>query len=144
MNVFVGPVAPDCVLAWTEWAHAVLDDLRNDPRTGACLSAGVLDDIEGYVAEWERITGRSDDAFRWQGEVHPDHLEYFTNALYNLDVHLAADGQPGTAMALPPEGRQFHLVLVRALLTALADGSSARAAFADQMRSSWPTAAEAD
>jgi hypothetical protein len=32
---------------------------------------------------------------------------------------------------------------VRALLTALANESSTRAAYADQIRASWPTAAEA-
>ena len=143
MRLYVGPVAPDSVVAWAEWAHTVLDDLRHDCRAGACLSARVLDDIEAYVAEWERTTGNSGGAFRWQSDVHPDHLEYLTNALYNLDLRLAADGEPSAAAALSVEGRLFHLVLVRALLTALAGESPTHAAFVDQMRASWPTAAEA-
>ncbi|HEX2273497.1 MAG TPA: hypothetical protein VHG90_06470 [Acidimicrobiales bacterium] len=142
MRLYVGPVPRDGVVAWAEWAHSVLDDVRNDPRAGACLSARVLDDIEAYVAEWERTTGLSDDAFRWQSDVHPDDLEYLTNALYNLDLRLAADGDPSRKVALSAEGRVFHLVLVRALLTALAHESPSHAAFVDQIRTSWPTAAE--
>ena len=143
MRLYVGPVAPDSVLAWAQWVHDVLDHLRNDLRSGACLSARVLDDIEAYVAEWERTTGGSDGAFRWQSEVGADDLEYLTNALYHLDLRLAADGEPGRTVTLSPAGHLFHLVLVRALLTALADESPTRAAFVDQIRASWPTAAEA-
>jgi hypothetical protein len=138
MKVFVGPVARESVLAWAEWAHGVIDDLRNDPRAGACLSARVLED---YVAEWEGTTGRSDGTFRWNSEVHAEDLEYLTNALYNLDLRLAADDRSRTG-ALPVEGRLFHLVLVRALLSTLALEGSTHAAFADQMQAAWPTAAE--
>ncbi len=143
MRLYVGPVAPNSVQAWAEWAHSVLDDLRRDCRAGASLSARVLDDIEAYVADWERMSGRSGAAFRWQSEVHPDDLEYLTNALYNLDLRLAADGEPSGTVALSPEGRLFHLVLVRDLLTALAGEGPTHAAFADQIRTSWPTAAQA-
>lgn len=142
VKLYLGPVGPDSVSAWAEWAHSVLRDLRRDPRAGACLSARVLDDIEAYVAKWERTTGQSDDAFGWQSEVHPDHIEYLTNAFYNLDLRLAADGEAGRA-DLPAEGRVFHLALVRALLTALTHESPTHAAFVDGIRASWPTAAEA-
>jgi hypothetical protein len=143
MRLYVGPVAPDSVLVWAEWAHTVLEDLRHDSRAGTCLSARVLDDIEAYVAEWERTGGRSDGTFLWQSEVHPDDLEYLTNALYNLDLRVATDGDASTSVALPPAGRVFHLVLVRALLSTLAVVSPTHAAFADQMQASWPTAVEA-
>jgi hypothetical protein len=143
MNLYLGPVARDSVLAWAEWAHGVLDDLRKDPRAGACLSARVLDDLEEYVAEWERTTGQSDGTFCWHSEVHPDHLEYLTNALYNLDCRLAADGDRSSSSMTPPaEGRLFHLVLVRALLSSLALESPTRAAFVDNIGAAWPTAAE--
>jgi hypothetical protein len=142
MRLYVGPVAPDSVVAWVEWARGVLDDLRNDPRTSAWLCTA-LDDIEAYVGEWERGTGGSDGAFRWQSEVPAEDLEYLTNALYNLDLHLAADGEPGGRVALAGEGRDFHLVLVQALLAALSHESPTHAAFVDQIRASWPTAAAA-
>ena len=143
MRLYLGPVAPDGVLAWTTWAREVIDDLRNDPRAGVCLSDRVLEDIKGYVAEWERTTARSDGSFRWQCELPPEDLEYLSNAFYNLDLHLRSNGRGGSGSALPAEGRAFHLVLVRALLSALALESPTHAAFVDQMQGSWPSAVEA-
>jgi hypothetical protein len=80
-----------------------------------------------------------DEAFRWHTEIDTDELEYLLCALFRLDARLSAEAQRRRPC---DEGRLFYLVLVRALLHALETGSPGRAAFADQLRSAWPSAAD--
>ena len=77
-------------------------------------------------------------SFRWHGEIDPDELEHLIHALFTLDAQLS-DGAYGQSAA-SGRARDFYLVLVRALLHALEMDSPGRAAFADQLRSSWPIA----
>lgn len=134
VRVCVGPVAPTSAEAWIGWAGEMIEALRRQPETAVKLPAQVLDDVAAYVESWAGAN-RPGDLFRWQVDVDPDELEYLTNALYNLDLRLADE-------AAPAEARAFHLVLVQALLFALAQESPSRAAFVEQLRPSWPVAAE--
>ncbi len=93
----------------------------------------MLADVDDYLHEWDFRTS-DDKPFHWHVEVDADELEFVTTALFHLDPHLPS---------VPPEGRVFHLVLVQALLHALELDSPTRAAFADQMRWSWPIATAA-
>jgi hypothetical protein len=79
----------------------------------------------------------------WQVDVDPDELEYLVHAIFSLDIELSDEGGQVEGPGAPTEGRTFHLVLVRALLHALETESPSRAEFVDQLRSSWPAAAEA-
>ena len=135
VRVCVGPVAPTSAEAWIGWAREMIETLRRQPGTAVKLPAEVLDDVASYVESWAGAN-RPGDVFRWQVDVDPDELEYLTNALYNLDLRLADE-------AAPAEARAFHIVLVQALLFALAQESPSRAAFVQQLRPSWPVAAEA-
>jgi hypothetical protein len=94
--------------------------------------------VDSYVASWAGATLSRGDVFRWEVEVHPDELEYLTNALYHVDVRLAEAARLCPWTAEPPEARAFHVVLVRALLFALAQEGPSRAAFVDQLRPAWP------
>ena len=134
VRVCVGPVAPTSAEAWIGWAREMIGALRRHPETAVKLPAEVLDDVAAYVESWAGANRRG-DVFQWQVDVDPDELEYLTNALYNLDLRLADE-------AAPAEARAFHLVLVQALLFALARESPSRAAFVEQLRPSWPVAAE--
>lgn len=143
MRLDVGPVAPASAVAWIDWVDEVLGELRNEPPTTVSLPAAVFDDIGGYLEQWMPRTRIPDKPFRWHAEIDPDKLEYLVHALFNLDTRLLADAQRGERPGSPEEGRLFYLVLVRALLHALEAESPARAAFVDQLRSSWPSAAVA-
>lgn len=142
MMLDVGPVAPASALVWIEWAHKILRQLRNEPVSAVSLPAPMLDHIDVYLDEWERTTVDSGATFRWRVEIDPDELEYLTNAVYSIEIQLSATSWPGEGT--PAEGRDFHLVLVRALLHALTLESPPRAAFANQLRSSWYSSAEAE
>jgi hypothetical protein len=81
--------------------------------------------------------------FRWHAEVDPDQLKYVIHGLLRLDAQLAAEVEDGRRPAAPDEGREFYLVLVRDLLFALEMEETGGAAFVDQLRCFWPSAAEA-
>ena len=138
MRLDVGPVAPASAVAWIDWADEVFGELRNEPPTRASLPAAVLDEIGGYLEQWMPRT--VDEPFRWHAEIDPDKLEYLVHALFSLDTRLFSGARRGDRPGFPEEGRLFYLVLVRALLHALEEESPARAAFVDQLRSSWPSA----
>lgn len=140
MRIDVGPVAPSSAAAWIDWADEVFEELRNEPPTRVSLPAAVFDDLGGYLEQWMPRARIVDRPFRWRAEIDPDKLEYLVHALFNLDTRLLAEAQRGERPSSPEEGRLFYLVLVRALLHALEVESPGRAAFVDQLRSSWPSA----
>ena len=143
MKVSVGPVAPTSAEAWIRWAGEMIADLRGQSESAVKLPAHVLDDVAAYVECWAGQS-RAGDVFQWQVDVDPDELEYLTNALYNLDVRLADEARRAPERTAPAEARAFHQMLVQALLFALAQVGPSRAAFVDQLRPSWPVAAEAN
>ena len=139
----MGPVAPASADAWIGWAQELLRTLHQEPRATGILPPEVLDEVASYVDEWAATCRRGADRFHWQVDVRPEQLEYLTNALYNLDTKLADVAGWFPNRTMPAEGRAFHLILVQALLFALAQDSPGRAAFAEQLRESWPVAADA-
>jgi hypothetical protein len=129
-------------MAWTEWADELVGELRSEPPSNASLPATVMEDLGRYVRRWKPPKGGG-DTWRWLAETDPDELEYLVHALFRVDVRLSAEVLRGERADAPHTGRAFYLVLVRALLHALEMESPARAAFVDQLRSSWPIAAQA-
>ncbi len=91
--------------------------------------------------QWSGVAGQT---FRWHAEINADELEYLVHAFFSLDARCIAEAQRGERARAPVEGRTFYLVLVGALLHALETEGPARAAFADRLRSFWPTAVEAN
>ena len=137
----VGPVAPASAVAWMEWAEQICAELRDGPPSRTTFSAEALDGIEGYFERWMPQAHVLDQAFRWRAKIDPDELEYLLCTLFRLDARL--DARQGQRRPAYDEGRVFFLVLVRALLHSLETESPGRAAFADQLRAAWPSAAEA-
>lgn len=138
----VGPVPPASAVAWMDWAAQTFAEFRRCPPPRTRFSAEALDGIECYFQQWEPLTHILDEAFRWQTEIDPDELEYLLCALFRLDEQPSGDARRGERRPAYDEGRLFFLVLVRALLHALETESPGRAAFADQLRTAWPSAAE--
>ena len=139
----VGPVAPASAVAWMEWADEALERLSSRGASGASPSLSVFVDVASYLQRWMPWTGGLPRTLRWQADVDPDELEYLVHALFNLDRQLSSEVGAGVPNA-PKESRTFYLMLVRALLHAIESQSPGRAAFVDQLRSSWPIAAEAN
>ena len=143
MRLEVGPVEPASAAAWLEWADEILGELRRGAETGTPLSAEVVDDLRHHLEQWRPEIGSPQATFRWRGEIDCEQLEYLVHGLFTLDVQLSSELQDGDRAAVPDEARDFYLVLIRALLHALELESPGRAAFADQLRSSWPIAVAA-
>jgi len=115
----------------------MIAEMRRQPESAVTLAGQVLDDVSLSVDAWAgaKCTG---DVFSWLVDVDPDEFEYLTNALYNLDLRRADEA----GRAAPAEAPAFHLMLVRALLFALAQDGPSRSAFVEQLRPSWPVAAD--
>lgn len=142
MRVDVGPVARASAVAWISWADEVCRDLRNDPSTGFSCPP-LLFGPGGYLAQWKSSHRTAEGTFRWHVDVDPDELEYLVHGLLRLDAQLAVEVEDGRQSPAPDEGREFYLVLVRDLLYALEMEGIGRAAFVDQLRCCWLSAAEA-
>jgi len=140
----VGPVAPASAVAWLGWADEVYGDFASCPASALLASTGLAVDVVSYLHRWMAHAAAVDNIYRWQAEVDPDELEYLVHAFCSLDAQMSGDGVVGELPPLPEEGRAFYLVLVGALLHALETESRSRAAFVDQLRSCWPSAAEAN
>lgn len=138
----MGPVEPASATAWIQWAGATLAELRLSSGTGASLPVEVVDELRHYVEQWRRESRSTRGSFRWHGEIDPEELEHLVHAFFTLDGQLSPEIHAERSTA-KDRGRDFYLVLVRALLHALETESPGRAAFADQLRSSWPIAAAA-
>ncbi len=143
MRLHVGPVSRTSALRWVEWAETVLGECPDGLAGAGDLPDGGPPEFDRYLQDWRRMACDGSAAFQWQAEVDPDALAYFTHALYNLDRRLSAQVERGEREAGPTEAHAFNLILVRALLDALAHESPCRAAFAEELRSSWPSAVEA-
>ena len=139
MKLDVGPVAPASAVVWMKWVDVVCADLDSAPPSPTSPSTAGFVEAVSCLERWMPRTGGLRGTVRWQPDVDPDELEYLAHAFFKLDTQLSDE----VASPAPPEGRAFYLVLVRALLHALETESPSRAAFVDQLRSSWPTAAEA-
>ena len=143
MRLDVGPVAPASAAAWLAWADDVRGGLRHDPAEGSSYLP-MLFGAGGYLDQWKRPDHWAGGAFRWQADVDPDELEYLVHGFLRLDAQLSIDRVDGAQPPVPCEGREFYLVLVRDLLHALEMEGRGRAAFVDQLRCCWPSAAEAN
>lgn len=140
VRVDVGPVAGASAIAWITWAGDVCRDLRDDPAACPPLLLGP----GGYLAQWKCPGHSAGGTFRWHADVDPDELEYLIHGLLRLDAQLAAEVEDGGQFPAPDDGREFYLVLVRDMLYALEMEGMGRAAFVDQLRCCWPSAAEAN
>jgi hypothetical protein len=136
----VGPVARSSAVAWIAWADDVCGDLRDDPSSRWAWPP-LLFGADGYLQQWKRSDLSAGRTFRWHGDVDADQLEYLIHGLLRLDGQLAVEVEDGAQPPAPEEAREFYLVLVRDLLYALEMEGTGRAAFVDQLRSGWPTAA---
>ena len=115
MQVDVGPVSRASARAWIAYATETVTELRNRPDVD--LVAGALDAFVALLDEWRSIAER-DEPFRWVREAPPEQVQYLVNALYWTGTIVQREASAGRARLRPPEADEFHVVLVKAALTA--------------------------
>ena len=143
MRVELGPIAPVNAVAWLTWVRDALDEPDPASDRGDDHADDVLAHVRGYLEQCRSRNVAADETLRLNMDIEPDELEYLVHAFHTLDARLLSDLRGDDGQCVPDEGRRFHVVLVRDLLRALEGVDPSRAAFADQLRSSWPSGAEA-
>jgi hypothetical protein len=138
MRVQIGPVESEGVLAWVAYAREVLATLgSSNPGPQGSLDASVLDAFQGLLTEWHD-TAKGSSEFVWIADLDPEQTEFLTHAFHNVAVGLAATAEARGHPAAPPESESFYQALVDSVLWALQSQDGVSAAFAEEMRASWP------
>ena len=120
MHVDVGPVPSVSVLAWLNYAKAVLTHDENAPAPGDDIPPDATGSFVDLIAEWYEAASR-DPEFHWQADVSSEVAEYLVLAFYRIVQRLAKAAEARGTELSPPEGHVFYLALVHGLLDALAE-----------------------
>lgn len=137
MHVVVGPVASASVLAWANYAQAVLSNDPIAPTPVEDIPADATGSLLGYITEWQDAARRQ-PVFLWESDVPSEVAEYLVLAFYRVVQRLAKAAEARGGRMAPPEGETFYVMLVHGLLDALASEGPAAAEFSDHLRSFWP------
>lgn len=125
------------VLAWLEYAGAVLLHNGVAPPLGEDIPADATQSFMGYIAEWYEAAERTTE-FHWESDVPSEVAEYLVLAFYRIVQRLAEAAEVRGARLAPPEAQTFYVMLVHGLLDALANEGPGAAEFSEDLRSFWP------
>jgi hypothetical protein len=139
MHVQVGPLPSEGVSLWIAYARTVLGQLQAGTSPGGPipLEPAVVDAFEQFLDDWDR-TARRGPEFVWIAEVDPEQIEFLAYAFHNVATRLAAAAETRGYPLAPPEGEEFYLALVTSFLDALEQEGKVTAAFAEEIRGTWP------
>jgi hypothetical protein len=101
------------------------------------LAPEVIEGFAGFLAEWEAVA-RSSETFLWETEVDPEQIEFLALALFKIAVSLDADPPAELAAGRPTAADPFYQAFVLAFLDAMRAENKSLAAYAEELRSSWP------
>lgn len=139
VQVEIGPVGGDSVLAWVSYARHVLDHVSRVPGIG--LVPEDLARLGSLVDEWES-TARPGQTFHWLARRETEEVEFLLKALLEVGNVTEAEHAAGRLDLRPPEADEFHLTLVRQMLAELAAEGPSCAQFAESLREQWGVAAQ--
>lgn len=139
VQVEIGPVGGDSVLAWVGYARRVLDHVSR--LQGISLGPEDFARLEALVDEWES-TARPGQTFHWLARRDTEEVEFLLKALLEVGNVTEDEHAAGRLDLRPPEADEFHLTLVRQMLTELAAEGESCAQFAESLREQWGVAAQ--
>jgi hypothetical protein len=139
VQVEIGPVGGDSVLAWVDYARVVLDHYTG--RIGSPLPDEDLDRLRGLVDGWA-AAARPGEPFRWTDRRDIEEVEFLIRGLLSLGNAVERDHPTGGVPLRPAAADEFHLTLVRQMLTQLAAEGPSCAQFAEALREEWGVAAQ--
>ncbi len=139
VKIEIGPVARASALAWLDYGTDAIADLRRvAPKT---LSPSAIDGFESLIAAW-RVAAERPGPFHWETDEAPERVEFLMKALYQAGLEIE-DGTAHRDMKLRPAAAdEFHIVLVRQVLSTLAQEGRSNAEFVESLRNDWLIARE--
>jgi hypothetical protein len=138
VRVHVGPIPSEGVREWIAFARELLANREAaDAPDALRLSDEVMAGFLGFLDEWEAIA-RSSDAFLWETEVDPEQIEFLAHALYKIAASFAEQYAASDLTITPAGGALFYRSFVNAFLDAMSAESRSLAAYAEELRSTWP------
>lgn len=138
MQVEIGPVGGDSVLAWTSYAREVLDHYSG--LAASPLPDEDLDRLRQLVDAWE-VGARPGEPFRWSAQRETEEVEFLVKGFLALGTAVERDHEATGVPLRPAEADEFHLTLVRQMLAELAAEGPSCAQFAEALRQEWGLAA---
>jgi hypothetical protein len=99
------------------------------------VDPSVLEGFLGFLDEWEALADAS-PTFLWETDVDPEQIEFLALALFKIASSLEVADQGPTGA--PLDGELFYRSFVTAFLDAMEAESRSLAAYAEELRSSWP------
>jgi len=95
----------------------------------------VLQGFLGFLDEWESIAERA-STFLWETDVDAEQIEFLALALFKIASSLDTPARGSSGAPLP--GELFYRSFVNAFLDAMSAENRSLAAYAEELRSSWP------
>lgn len=138
MRVHVGPIPARSALLWIDYARDVLAD-----RAAAADAppSDVVDAFVGYLDTWQAVAQRS-STFLWEADVDAEQVQFLALALFRMASKVYDTVSTGRFPVMPDEGIAFYRAMVEAFLDAMAGEDDSLAAYAEELRSTWPRLAE--
>jgi hypothetical protein len=138
VRVHVGPLPSEGVSEWIAFARGILatrlsDDAPEELRLPDEVAGGFL----GFLDEWEAVAQAS-PTFLWVTDVDPEQIEFLALALYKVAENLSAESARRGQTFTPPGGELFYRSFITAFLDAMSAENKSLAAFAEQLRTTWP------
>jgi hypothetical protein len=126
------------VAEWILFARRMLD---SGPSGGRPLSETVppevLDGFRRLLAEWDRAAASS-ETFLWETDIDPEEAEFLAHALFNIASELFAAASRRGRYETPAAGAPFYRAFIEAFLHAMTLENRSLAAYAEELRTSWP------
>jgi hypothetical protein len=135
VHVHVGPIAAGSASVWIAFARQVLETRRSAGEGG--LAPEVLEGFVGFLDEWQAIASSS-DPFLWDSDVDAEQVEFLALALHRIATELDAEAQQRGYRLMPADGEPFYRAVVSGFLDAMSSENATLAAYAEDLRSSWP------
>jgi hypothetical protein len=122
---------------WVAYARTVLGQHLARPDDGPGVGAGVVEQFERLLDEWDGAAQRSAE-FRWTAELDPDVVELLAQSFFDLVAVLAHEAEDRGFPISPTEGDEFYWALVDTMLGALVEAGGTHADVARDLAARWP------
>ena len=139
VHVEIGPVSRASAEAWLAYGREVLHHLRDS--TEPTVSVSAMERFQSLVDEWTAVLPEG-DPFHWVTEQSTEEVEFLMKALFEIGLVVEREHDAGRMRLRPPEADEFHVMLVRQILSEMEQEGPAFAHFVEGLRGEWGIAGQ--